>query len=265
MAIKVNGTTVIDDSRNLTNVLGLKTIGGVSILGSGDIAAGGGGAPAGTITMITNTATLPTGYLECNGSEISQASYPGLVGMLPDFQVYTPSASSVTLFNNNWSSDVDIVNPAVTYVPAGNVYLSNSPAPDWQGGLFKALEINFSSAVAVDSAALFAAGMGALPSIWELRELSSDTVVLTKNVPAYIQDDSGLVAQYSNPANFTNVSTVVTSASYALFIGGNPGYPTDIGFTKFILRARLTNPGSLYLPTATSITSSSAVRPIMKI
>ena len=41
MAIKVNGTTVIDDSRNLSNVGGLKTVGGTSILGSGDISAGG--------------------------------------------------------------------------------------------------------------------------------------------------------------------------------------------------------------------------------
>jgi len=42
MAIQVNGTTVIDNSRNLTNVGGLKTVGGSSILGSGDISAGSG-------------------------------------------------------------------------------------------------------------------------------------------------------------------------------------------------------------------------------
>jgi len=41
MAIQVNGTTVIDDSRNLSNVGGLKTVGGTSILGSGNIATGG--------------------------------------------------------------------------------------------------------------------------------------------------------------------------------------------------------------------------------
>jgi len=40
MAIKVNGTTVIDDSRNLSNVGGLKTINSTSILGSGNISAG---------------------------------------------------------------------------------------------------------------------------------------------------------------------------------------------------------------------------------
>jgi hypothetical protein len=40
MAIQVSGTTVIDDSRNLVNVIGLKTVNSTSLLGSGDIAAG---------------------------------------------------------------------------------------------------------------------------------------------------------------------------------------------------------------------------------
>lgn len=40
MAIKINGTTVIDDSRNLSNVGGLKTVNGTSLVGSGNISAG---------------------------------------------------------------------------------------------------------------------------------------------------------------------------------------------------------------------------------
>lgn len=41
MAIKVNGTTVIDDSRNLSNIAGgLKTVNSTSLLGSGNIEAG---------------------------------------------------------------------------------------------------------------------------------------------------------------------------------------------------------------------------------
>jgi len=42
MAIQINGTTVIDNSRNLQNVQGIKTVGGQSILGSGNIDAGVG-------------------------------------------------------------------------------------------------------------------------------------------------------------------------------------------------------------------------------
>lgn len=52
MAIQVNGTTVIDNSRNLSNVGGLKTVGGTSILGSGDIATGGSTAVNGVGTYI---------------------------------------------------------------------------------------------------------------------------------------------------------------------------------------------------------------------
>jgi hypothetical protein len=40
MAIKVNGTTVIDDSRNVQNVGGFKTVNGTSVVGSGNISAG---------------------------------------------------------------------------------------------------------------------------------------------------------------------------------------------------------------------------------
>ena len=65
MAIQVNGTTVIDNSRVLSNVTGLKTINGTSILWSGDIAAGGApvwnpaSTPDVTITS-TSTWTKPT-------------------------------------------------------------------------------------------------------------------------------------------------------------------------------------------------------------
>jgi hypothetical protein len=52
MAIKVNGTTVIDDSRVLSGVTGLKTVGGTSILGSGNIEAGASTAVNGVGTYL---------------------------------------------------------------------------------------------------------------------------------------------------------------------------------------------------------------------
>ena len=57
MAIKVNGTTVIDDSRNLSSVGGLKTVGGNSILGSGNITTGAGTGvdDVGTYTLAYDT------------------------------------------------------------------------------------------------------------------------------------------------------------------------------------------------------------------
>lgn len=53
MAIQVSGTTVIDDSRNLQNVGGLKTINGNSLVGSGNISAGASttGGAVGTYTI----------------------------------------------------------------------------------------------------------------------------------------------------------------------------------------------------------------------
>ena len=67
MAIKVNGTTVIDDSRNLSNVGGLKTVGGNSILGSGDIATGGS-------TAFGAVGTYMLGYTSSTSSGNSLAS-----------------------------------------------------------------------------------------------------------------------------------------------------------------------------------------------
>ena len=62
MAIQVGGTTVIDNSRVLQNVSGLKTVNGSSILGSGNITAGGGASggkltasQGGSLSYITST------------------------------------------------------------------------------------------------------------------------------------------------------------------------------------------------------------------
>lgn len=74
MAIKVGGTTVIDDSRNISNVGGLKTVNGTSILGSGDIEAGAStdtGAVGTTIfgyTSISASGTLPFGSTRSGSS-----------------------------------------------------------------------------------------------------------------------------------------------------------------------------------------------------
>ena len=56
MAIQVGGTTVIDNSRNLQNVGGLKTVNGNSLVGSGDISAGGG-----TTTTTSSVGSLSIG------------------------------------------------------------------------------------------------------------------------------------------------------------------------------------------------------------
>lgn len=69
MAIKINNTTVVNDSRELENITNLKTVGGQSILGTGDI-------PAGDVTLsgsqVLTNKTISNGTysdgVEVNGS-----------------------------------------------------------------------------------------------------------------------------------------------------------------------------------------------------
>jgi len=70
MAIKIGGTTVIDDSRNLSSVGGLKTVGGTSILGSGNI-------DAGASTDVNGVGTYMLGYDTgmADGTTDSQAQW----------------------------------------------------------------------------------------------------------------------------------------------------------------------------------------------
>ena len=65
MAIKVGGTTVIDDSRNLSNIAGgLKTINNNSLLGTGDV-------------TISSTDQLAETYAYRAGRTSGLTHYPG--------------------------------------------------------------------------------------------------------------------------------------------------------------------------------------------
>ena len=74
MAIKVNGTTVIDDSRNFTNIAGgFKTVNGTSVVGSGDISAGGISTTYAAVDTYV-FATIPGSYSPNNGGTIAGSS-----------------------------------------------------------------------------------------------------------------------------------------------------------------------------------------------
>lgn len=74
MAIKIDSTTVINNSRGLENITNLKTIGGQSILGTGDISIAAGGTVTsvggtGTVSGLTLTGTVTTtGNLTLGGT-----------------------------------------------------------------------------------------------------------------------------------------------------------------------------------------------------
>jgi hypothetical protein len=100
MAIKVNGTTVIDDSRNLSNVGGLKTVNGTNLVGSGNISAGASttfgavgtyiiGRPLNTSHYATNATA--SGLYSVQGNSQSIAPY-----VYDSSWYYTNAATSVS-------------------------------------------------------------------------------------------------------------------------------------------------------------------------
>lgn len=70
MAIQVNGTPVITDSKVLQNVTGLKTVNSNSILGSGDIAIDQGPALGTTVTLLGTATGSNSGSatVSCSGN-----------------------------------------------------------------------------------------------------------------------------------------------------------------------------------------------------
>jgi len=114
MAIKVNGTTVIDDSRNLSNVGGLKTVNGNSLVGSGNISAG---------ASTTVGAVGQYGFLKSLGGTVTYARYAGS----------TQSGSNLRYTNYNENSDNTSSNiPSGTWQILGFWEAFGSGASVWQ-------------------------------------------------------------------------------------------------------------------------------------
>jgi hypothetical protein len=136
MAIKIQGTTVIDDSRNLTNVGGVKTVGGQSILGSGDIEVGGNLIDKPTITTPSN------GQTNYNGGYASSAfssvdSFTGTQDRV-EWQLASDSGFSNIVdsvnstnsgFFNSWSTSQDSGALTTYYVRVR--YHSDSHVSEW--------------------------------------------------------------------------------------------------------------------------------------
>lgn len=86
MAIQVGGTTVINDSRNLVNVGGLKTVNGSSILGSGDISVGS------SIPESASMTTFPVGSYAIQFTDSNSAN--GFTNSSGFFDTISASAST---------------------------------------------------------------------------------------------------------------------------------------------------------------------------
>jgi hypothetical protein len=128
MAIQVGGTTVINDSRTLQNVGGLKTVGGNSILGSGDISVGGG-APnynGGRTSGYTFTGTMPVGAtVLADAADSKLSSTAGTTESLGNHAQYgasysmtggtNSSSDNFLLVRGSNSAGTGVINVYITY------------------------------------------------------------------------------------------------------------------------------------------------------
>ena len=148
MAIQVGGTTVVDDSRNLQNVGGLKTVGGVTILGSGDVPVGVGAPnfdPTATpdVTLTSSGTWSKPGSLGDNdwvvfymigggggggtdgtwghgGSGASAALFAALAGSLPSSVTFTVGAGGTpNSTGNDGGATTATINGRLYTAPAG--------------------------------------------------------------------------------------------------------------------------------------------------
>lgn len=216
MAIKISNTTVINDSRALENITNLKTVGGQSILGSGDIATGGG-VPVGGIIRASSeisAATLGSDWLEANGSVYSQAAYPALytkVGLLDKdvFNINTGLAALTTSYM------YDIAYSGSKYVLAstnGTMYVSTNLST-W----------SVSSGVSGVRTLAYASGSGKFIGI-----NSSNYAVSSAS------GDSGTWVQSSNALTSTAYSSTYNSSSNRYFTTylESSGYPSYTNVPK---------------------------------
>lgn len=92
MAIKISGTDVIDDSRQLTNITNLKTVAGQSILGTGDIVASGNYAMRSYTTP--GTWTKPAGLKAIKVTVVGGGGASGNTFTSPSNPVAWPGAGA---------------------------------------------------------------------------------------------------------------------------------------------------------------------------
>jgi len=105
MALQVGGTTVIDNSRNLQNVQGIKTVGGSSILGSGDISVGASTShgAVGTYTVAHESGSgfsTSAGYKEGRTTSGSNLEPTGIAGGTPENKNTATSTSGTSGMSN---------------------------------------------------------------------------------------------------------------------------------------------------------------------
>lgn len=136
MAIKISNTTVIDDSRQLTNITNLKTVGGQSILGTGDISSRVVAlADSTSITINANTTDIATQF---NTQAVGTLTINAPTGTLINGQKLILRITSTSIQTFSWnavfSGSPDLLLPTST-TGGGKVdylgFIYNSTASKW--------------------------------------------------------------------------------------------------------------------------------------
>jgi hypothetical protein len=111
MAIKVNGTTVIDDSRNVQNVGGFRTVNGTSVVGSGNISAGASTSYGAVGTYVVAGETMTENETIYGGNTRSGSTlkthlnspYPEVGGQaMPMYEQYNTNYATSSGLSGTW-------------------------------------------------------------------------------------------------------------------------------------------------------------------
>ena len=123
MAIKVAGTTVIDDSRNACN---LGNVCATVYYGCGANLTGISGKSTGEVVYFPGLSTAPSGYVAADGSILSKATYCGLYTCLcgKNFGCTTESVGTIYNFSNFYAFLSTYCEPgmAVCNTGCGRIY-----------------------------------------------------------------------------------------------------------------------------------------------
>ena len=126
MAVKIGTTSVISDNRVLENVSGLKTVGGSSILGSGDIGVGDGPGFNGTTAQnlgnvaINNSITLTAGHWYSIVGSVDNQGGPSSFGIGGSSSIRVPQSGVQNGAINNGNVGLQRGGVATFYVPTSN-------------------------------------------------------------------------------------------------------------------------------------------------
>jgi len=114
LAAKADASALSSKQDTLVSGTNIKTVGGTSLLGSGDVALPS--VPAGVVEWVAMN-NAPTGYLKCNGAAVSRSTYAALFAALIRSATVTITIASPGVIT--WNSHLLSANDPVRFTTTG--------------------------------------------------------------------------------------------------------------------------------------------------